>query len=213
MPRVLSLHTGRIQPLATHPQTLTAINKTPVEGPIALTPEGLAGDRQADLRRHGGPFKALCAYASEYYPDWRAAGERPMPPGSFGENLVLQGLTDDQVCLGDVYTLGGARVQVTGPRGPCKTLARHWESNSIHLEAKRQTRTGFYLRVLDRTTLEAPLDIERVERPLPQWDLPRFWQVIERKETAPAPEIDALLALDALDPDWHPRLEKLPRLS
>jgi hypothetical protein len=91
--------------------------KVPAEGPIYLRYTNLGGDGQADLRNHGGADKAVCVYASQHYPFWRRElGIADFHYGAFGENFTLDGLTEPEVCIGDVYAVGNARVQVSQPR-------------------------------------------------------------------------------------------------
>src|SRR5437868_3597371 len=108
--RVLSIQVGLPQNLpaakASGKPWRSAIVKQVVSGPVALGLEGLAGDGQADRRFHGGPERALMAYASEHYPLWREElGRESLPAGSFGENLTLEGLTEAQASIGDVLAL------------------------------------------------------------------------------------------------------------
>ncbi len=96
-PRVATTKTGRVWE--------SAIVKGEVGGRVALSRTNLAGDEQADKRHHGGPDKAVCCYAAEHYPDWRDLLGMPMPHGAFGENFTLEGLTEDVVCIGDVFAI------------------------------------------------------------------------------------------------------------
>jgi MOSC domain-containing protein YiiM len=106
---------------------LSAIGKTPVTGPVAVGPLGLQGDEQADLSVHGGLAKAVYAYASEHLPFWQtvraqagvAAWGEALPPGLFGENLLLQGLTEGDLWIGDRLVLPGCVLAVSEPRQPC----------------------------------------------------------------------------------------------
>ena len=148
--RVLSLNVGRAGTLPWRGRRVrSAIDKAPADGPVALGVTGLVGDEQADLRVHGGPDKAVCCYPSEHFPRWARLLERPaMPPGAFGENLTLAGLTEAGVHIGDTYTLGEAVVQVSQPRGPCFKLAARWGKTTLAREMARDMVAGFYLRVL-----------------------------------------------------------------
>src|SRR5438270_6086816 len=97
----------------------TGIFKSRVEGPVALSRRNLAGDAQADLRVHGGPYKAVMAYSAEHYPLWRnelELSEEKFPFGAFGENLTITGMDEETVCIGDVHQIGSARLQVSQPR-------------------------------------------------------------------------------------------------
>ena len=112
----------------------------------------LDGNAQADLKNHGGPDKAVCCYSAEHYPDWRntlGLSEDEFGYGAFGENFTLSGFTEDAVCLGDIYTVGTAKVQVSQPRMPCWKVGRRWERPDLPGEMTATGRTGFYLRVLE----------------------------------------------------------------
>jgi MOSC domain-containing protein YiiM len=108
-------------------RVLTAIGKRPVEGPVAVGPMGLAGDEQADPSVHGGISKAVYLYPHEHYAFWQrvraqaqvSLWDEPLPPGSLGENLTVQGLTEDQLWVGDRLQLPGCVLAVSEPRFPC----------------------------------------------------------------------------------------------
>jgi MOSC domain-containing protein YiiM len=108
-------------------QVLTAIGKRSVDGPVAVGPLGLAGDEQADPSVHGGLSKAVYAYPSEHLPFWQtvraqagAAGwDAPLSPGLLGENLLLHGLTEADLWVGDRLVLPGCVLAVSEPRRPC----------------------------------------------------------------------------------------------
>src|SRR3954462_2178298 len=98
----------------------TAIFKEPVEGRVPLRRLNLDGDAQADLTVHGGRDKAVYAYPVEHYDFWRdQLPGRELPFGVFGENLTTEGLREDEVCVGDEFVVGTARLVVTQPRMPC----------------------------------------------------------------------------------------------
>lgn len=156
---------------------VSGIWKTSVGGRLRLGRINLDGDAQADLKNHGGPDKAVCCYAAEHYPGWRTMlgkSEADFPPGAFGENWTLAGMTEEAVCIGDTYTVGTARVQVSQPRMPCWKLGRRWERPSLPLEVSGSGRTGFYLRVLDPGEVGAGDALTLIERPLPEWTVTRI---------------------------------------
>src|SRR5437016_3117410 len=111
---------------------LTGIFKAPVVGRIAMRRLNLDGDRQADLRVHGGPDKAVYVYPAEHYPFWRTLLHTDdLPPGSFGENLTIEGLTEDTIHIGDRLRIGTAEMVVTQPRVPCYKLAAKFDRIAI----------------------------------------------------------------------------------
>lgn len=151
---------------------VSGIWKSPVLGRLQLDLTNLDGDAQADLKNHGGLDKAICCYAAEHYPGWRGTlekSESEFPFGAFGENWTLAGMTEDMVCIGDTYTVGTARVQVSQPRMPCWKLGRRWERPGLPLEVSGSGRTGYYLRVLKPGEVGVGDALTLVERPLPLW--------------------------------------------
>ena len=110
----------------------------------------LEGDWQADLRSHGGLNKAVYAYPLEHYARWsEELGRDNLRPGQFGENLTVEGLTEDAARLGDVFRVGGALLQVTQPRYPCFKLGIKMGDPLFPRRFLASGRTGFYLRVLE----------------------------------------------------------------
>ena len=150
----------------------TGFYKQPVLQPLWLGYEGLRGDQQADRRFHGGSEKAVCVYPGEHYPYWQAKmGLAELPNGAFGENFTTAGLIEADVCIGDVYAVGEARVQVSQPRQPCWKLARRWQVKDLTAQVERTGFTGFYFRVLQHGVVVAGTDFTLLERPCPQWSI------------------------------------------
>lgn len=126
----------------------TAIYKEPVAGRVEVGEYNLAGDRQADLRVHGGYSKAVYVYPSEHYEFWR--GEFPamdLPFGMFGENLTSEGLLEKDVQVGDRFRIGTAEFVVTQPRVPCFKLGIRFNRSDIIRRFAKSGRSGFYLAI------------------------------------------------------------------
>lgn len=172
-----SLLTGRVQPIGTAGK-FSGIAKQATLEPLAITLLGIEGDEQADTRHHGGRDKAIHHYAAEHYRAWREefplADTHKFAPGGFGENISTVGLTEETVCLGDRFRLGGAEVQVSQPRQPCWKLNVHLGHPRIAHRVQSSGRTGWYYRVLRTGTVSAGDTMELLERPLPQWPLSRI---------------------------------------
>lgn len=150
----------------------TGFYKQPVTQPLWLGYEGLKGDQQADRRFHGGSEKAVCVYASEHYPWWQEKLLLPeMQAGAFGENFTTGGLLEKEVCIGDVYAIGDALVQVSQPRQPCWKLARRWQIKDLTAQMERVGLTGFYFRVLRHGIVMADAEFNLQERTFPQWTI------------------------------------------
>lgn len=187
------------------PVWVSGIWKAPVTGRVRLNPTNLDGDQQADLKNHGGPDKAVCCYSADHYAYWQAAlglSESQFPPGAFGENWTLAGLTEDTVCIGDIYEVGTARVQVSQPRMPCWKLGRRWERPALPLEVQTAGKTGWYLRVREPGEIGAGDALTCLERPLPEWPVARINQAmyVEKNDAELA---EALARLNLLAEAWR----------
>ncbi len=184
----------------------TGFFKEPVEGPVWLGRTNLVGDGQADRKNHGGPDKAVLAYSAEHYPIWRVELNRPdLPYGAFGENFTIAGLTEETVCIGDVYAIGEARVQVSQPRQPCWKIARRWRIKDLTARVRETGRTGWYLRVLEEGYVEAGMPVELLERPFPQWTVARATEIMHRRNEDREAAM-ALAACPALSAVWRESL-------
>jgi MOSC domain-containing protein YiiM len=144
----------------------TSIWKEPVGGRVRVTRLNVEGDRQADLRVHGGPDKAVYAYPSEHYAYWRR--ELPdvdFPWGAFGENLTTEGLLETGVRVGDRLRAGSAEFVVTDPRMPCYKLGVRFGRDDMVKRFMASGRSGFYLAVLAEGDVAAGDPIELVPGP------------------------------------------------
>lgn len=141
----------------------TGIYKQPVEGPLFLSSLNFEGDGQADLINHGGLDKAVCAYPSEHYPYWERSLGKPMTYAAFGENLTLRGLLEDEVCIGDVYRIGGAVLQVSQPRYPCFKLSQKHGVKDMPARVLNTGYSGFYFRVLEEGSISADSPVTRLD--------------------------------------------------
>jgi MOSC domain-containing protein YiiM len=143
----------------------TSIFKEPVGGHVLVRRLSLEGDWQADLRSHGGLNKAVYAYPLEHYARWSAElGRDDLRPGQFGENLTMEGLTEETSRLGDVLRVGGVLLQVTQPRYPCFKLGIKMGDPLFPRRFLASGRIGFYLRILQEGAVAAGDAVELVEQ-------------------------------------------------
>jgi MOSC domain-containing protein YiiM len=171
--------------------------KGPVTGPVALRWTNLDGDAQADLENHGGVNKAVCCYPAIHYDVWRRELDRPEAVFSdFGENFTIDGLSEPDVCIGDVWKVGSAVVQVSQPRGPCWKLARRWKIKTLAYQVQQTGRTGWYLRVLTEGVVSPGAPITLDDRPCPDWTIARANQIMHIDKS----DLDSAAALAALPP-------------
>lgn len=177
--------------------------KDPTVGPVWLGRTNLAGDGQADQKNHGGPDKAVLAYATEHYSEWRRELDRPdLPYGAFGENFAIAGLTEATVCIGDTYAVGPTLVQVSQPRQPCWKLGRRWRLEELVTRVQQTGRTGWYLRVLEEGNVEPNLPVLLLERPFPEWPVARATETMLRRQDDPGAAAE-LAACPLLSSTWR----------
>ncbi len=148
----------------------TSFFREPSRQPRWLYTTHLDGNQQADTKNHGQLHQAVLLYAAAHYPLWREELNRPeIGPGGFGENFTIEGLSEQTACIGDIYAIGEARIQVTGPRYPCWKIERRWGLPGLTDRVAATGRTGWYCRVLHEGLIEPGTVIALVERPYPQW--------------------------------------------
>ena len=144
---------------------ITAIDKRPRDGVARLDANGVVGDRQMDRVHHGGVDKAVYAYAEEDRNWWAEQLGRKIPAGTFGENLVTQGLDVTGAVIGERWNIGAAVVEVSMPREPCATFQR-WTGESQWVKRFTEAgRPGAYLRVVSDGEISPGDTITVVGRP------------------------------------------------
>jgi MOSC domain-containing protein YiiM len=144
---------------------MSAINKAPVEGRVRVEGVNVAGDQQADLRVHGGPDKAVYAYASEDTAWWSQALEAELPPGMFGENLTTEGMDVSGAVIGERWRIGTVELEVAQPRLPCAKLGLKFGDLKMVKLFGEASRPGAYLRIVTEGELGAGDEIELLSRP------------------------------------------------
>jgi MOSC domain-containing protein YiiM len=184
----------------------TGFFKQPVDGPRWLGRTNLTGDGQADLVNHGGEDKAVLCYAASHYPEWRELLQKPdLPHGAFGENFTIEGQDEETVCVGDIYRLGDALVQVSQPRQPCWKLAWRWRIKELTAWVERSGRTGWYIRVLEEAEVRPGLALTLEERPHPEWTIIRASRVMRNRKIDPV-SAGQLAACEPLAVSWREHL-------
>lgn len=172
---------GTAQPFI-RPGTYSAISKTAVRSEVTVHYEGLEGDAQADVKVHGGVDKAVHLYPFEHYSKWRDFFRGPytqfMNPGSFGENLSTLGLTEGNVCIGDILSIGTVVLEVTQTRQPCWKVSEQFGTPDLANQMQQTMRTGFYCRVLQPGRIASGHSIELSQRPHPDWPLQRILKLL-----------------------------------
>ena len=145
---IISVNVGRPRDVEWAGRTVrTAIWKEPTDAQISIRHHNLDGDQQADLRVHGGPDKAVYAYASEDYSWWEHELRTTLGAGTFGENLTTAGLDLRSSVIGEVWGVGSAVLEVAQTRQPCFKLGIRMGDARFVQEFERARRFGVYLRI------------------------------------------------------------------
>ena len=144
---------------------MSAIWKAPVEGRVRVADDHVDGDRQADLRVHGGPDKAVYAYAAEDTAWWADRLGRTLEPGAFGENLTVEGVDVTGARIGERWRIGTAELEVSQPRLPCAKLGLRFGDGRMVRHFAEAGRPGAYLRVVAEGEIGAGDEVEMLERP------------------------------------------------
>lgn len=183
----------------------SAIGKDPVTGFVAINETGLTNDQQADLRVHGGLEKAIHHYAADHLGFWKARfpdhADR-FRSGGFGENISTVGMTEQQICLGDIFSLGTAQVEICQGRQPCWKLNAHTEIPSMAVEFQKSGKTGWYYRVVENGKVQTGDRMRLLVRPHPRWKLSEI--IAARFDSGLDADIAAeIAALPALSESWR----------
>jgi MOSC domain-containing protein YiiM len=197
--RIASLRVGRIAPLGPE-RVASAFIKDAVSEPLMAGALGLAGDHQADLSVHGGPEKAIYAYPSARYPHWAAAFPdlaQRFVAGAMGENLTVDDMVEDDLCVGDVHAIGGALLQVCQPRQPCFKLALALGEPRLGKHMVRTGHCGWYYRVLREGPIAPGDELVLADRPNSEFAFSRLVTIVNRGG-ATLPELHHLAAMPGL---------------
>jgi MOSC domain-containing protein YiiM len=207
--QLLSLHIGLPQEYSWKGKPVrTSIFKQPTSEPVYVHAEHLAGDGQADLRVHGGPYKAVYSYPHEHYAFWQQHLGAELEPGAFGENLTTLGLLENQVRVGDCYQIGTAVLMAVQPRQPCFKLGLRFQNERMVQEFERAGRSGIYFRVQQEGSIQAGDTITLVRQSSHNVTIQDLTDSL-----APGPKdaqkLQLLLEAPDLIPAWRERLTRM----
>ncbi|WDV06419.1 MOSC domain-containing protein [Lysinibacillus irui] len=184
---------------------ITGIEKQRVQE-VYLSSRGFEGDDVADKKHHGGPDRAVCLYPAEHYIQWEQELGKTLPTAAFGENLTVTNMLEAEVCIGDIYKIGDAVIQITQGRIPCSTIDRYTEANILLKRLIETGYTGFLARVLEEGTICADSKVELVEKHPARISVLYCNEVYFKNKDAIA--MQQIQAVDVLAEDWKEKLEK-----
>ena len=200
MPRLLSVNVGLPRDVTWNGKTVrTSVWKSPVDGRPMVRRLNIQGDAQADQAGHGGEQRAVFVYQMDSYYYWEQFLDRSdFTFGQFGENFTVEGLADNEVCIGDRYRIGGAEFEITQPRVTCYRVGIRMNEPRMAALLVAHRRPGFYFRVLQEGEVGAGDDIVKIA---------------DGPERISVAEVDALLYLPGHSREQLERALRVPALS
>ena len=200
MPRLLSVNVGLPRDVTWNGKTVrTSVWKSPVDGRRTVRKLDIDGDAQADLAGHGGEHRAVFVYQMDSYHYWeRFLGRNDFTFGQFGENFTVDGLPDNEVCIGDRYRIGAAEFEVTQPRVTCYRVGIRMNEPRMPALLVAHHRPGFYFRVLQEGEVQAGDEIVKIA---------------DGPERITVADVDALLYLPGHSSAQLQRALRIPALS
>jgi MOSC domain-containing protein YiiM len=183
---------------------ISAIGKSSVKI-VELKKAGFVGDDVANHEFHGGPDRAVCLYPFEHYARWEKLFQRTFIPPAFGENITATGMLEEQVCIGDIFKIGNAVIQVTQGRVPCSTISKHNEEDQLLNRVFKTALTGYFFRVLEEGTFMLDSEIELLEKHSDGVTVLFAAQTLFHKQKDRS-SIEKILRVEDLADDWRKRL-------
>lgn len=207
-PKIVALSVGK-------PKTMAYQNQEMVSGickeqitEVFLSRENFNGDAVANTDFHGGPERAVCAYPIEHYAMWEKEFDIRLPQAAFGENLTVANMMESQVCIGDLYQIGDAVVQVSQGRIPCSTISKRHGVDTFLTRIVEEGFTGYFFRVLKEGVIRNDSVITLLERH-PKEITVLFANRILFHEQDNVKAVKKVLEVEELAPVWRGKLNKL----
>lgn len=197
--RVLSVNVGTPREFEYRGRAArSAIWKAPTVGRVAARGVNLAGDDQADRQAHGGPDKAVYAYAVEDARWWKKEIGRPFAYGEFGENLTIEGIDVNEALIGERWEIGTTLLEVSEPRIPCWRLGVRMDDDLFPRRFTQAIRPGAYLRIVGEGEVGAGDDIRIVEKPTTDLTVRDVFRIFTRDRH----EVERLLSAPKMSQSW-----------
>ena len=224
---LICVRAGKAMPFTR--EEMSAIDKAPINAPVAVNFMGLTTDEQADRRHHGGPLKAVHQLATATYEKINAEFGLKVRVGILGENLTTEAvndlpeMTEATVCIGDVFQYGqdetidgnaedSVQLRIVQPRRPCykinDQIGQFNKVPNIASWVSKQGIAGWYFQVVRDGMINADLPVYLIERPYPFATLEKLWQLSNSKEKFDAEVIQPWLAIECLEESWKVVLAK-----
>ncbi|MFB3170370.1 MOSC domain-containing protein [Neobacillus sp. 179-C4.2 HS] len=177
----------------------------------------ISGDQVANPEYHGGAERVVCVYPFEHYEHWESVFGKPLTPSAFGENLTLIGMKEDQVCIGDVFQIGEAVLQVSQGRYPCSTINKRNNNNLLLKKIVETGYTGYFFRVLEEGKITADAQIKKLVSHPEQITVSSIHHLYFHDPSPSVEMIEKIVGIEELAYQWRTylldlkeKIEKLP---
>jgi MOSC domain-containing protein YiiM len=208
--KILGVFTGQIEKLSNNVES--AITKRPVEV-LKLRVHSIDNDEVANKKYHGGDMRVLHHYSQKNYNHLKQTFpeiSNRFVPGSFGENIITEELTESELNIGDIYSIGTAKVQLTVCRKPCATINYAYQDNRILKDVINTGRCGWFYRVLEEGEVRVGDYLEFLERPFPNLSLAKLHdQGYGNNRFSDIKFLKACLNTGVMDKNWKAQLEEV----
>lgn len=163
----------------------------------------IKGDQVANPEYHGGSERVVCVYPYEHYAHWENVFGKPLTPFAFGENLTTIGMKEDQVCIGDVFQIGEAVLQISQGRYPCSTINKRNHNNLLLKRIVETGYTGYFFRVLEEGKITSDSKIKKLSSHPEQITVSSIHHLYFHDSSPSLEKIEKILAVDELAEQWR----------
>ena len=181
---------------------------------LEVSLQQIADDQVANPAYHGGPDRVVCLYPFEHYSHWRKEFGLELPVSAFGENIAATNMREDQVCIGDVFQIGDAILQVSQGRYPCATINKRNDNHFLLKKVIETGYTGYFFRVLQEGSITPQSTIKKLTAHPSQVTVAAIHHLYFHEKSPSAKAIQEMLAVEELAEPWRKKLqEKLQKIT
>ncbi|WP_394549176.1 MOSC domain-containing protein [Priestia aryabhattai] len=207
IPRIINLAIGTPKEYNWNRKaTLSGMGKSSIKA-VELKKAGFVGDDVGNKEKHGGIDRAVCLYPFEHYSYWEKIFQKKMVLPAFGENITATGMTEEQVCIGDIYQIGDTIVQVTQGRVPCDTISKYNGEKQFLKKVVETSLTGYFFRVLEEGAIKIDSEINVIDKHTKKISV-AFATNILFHQHQDKESIEKILKVDDLSEEWRNRFLK-----
>lgn len=190
--------------------TATSIKMTPVNE-LVIKEHGITGNEMANNKYHGGDMRVIHHYTGKNYEHLKQVFPEladKFVPGSIGENIYTDELTENDLHIGDIFELGTAKVQITVPRKPCHKINLAYDDNRILKEVLNSRHVGWFYKVLEEGTVKLGDHLHQIDRPYPQLGISDFLeQAFGKSRFSNINFLQDCYDTGLMDKGWKPKIE------